>query len=240
MYIPRLRRINDVIHEIKAEDPETNVTYSVIKELLATHRITSMKYGNAWLVNLDELYSYFADGIVKEFSEPEITKASGKMERLATSGELHTLFFVNDENTIIRKPNLRRFAKDNGIEHYVYDKAWLINYEQFLKALNPKNMTKRYALPRMRQKNAAVRLWNSEHHNRLIDKHIVEICATDERVFYYKRENRWIINYDQLEQVIAEYMETHTYIPKNERKKLGVEIGFGTTREQLYKIRHKY
>ena len=237
MYIPRLRRISDVLNEIRAEDPETNITYSAIKELLTTHKITSMKYGNAWLVNLDELYSYFTDGVVREFAEPEVSRTRGKMERLATSGEIYTMFFVADENTIVRKPNLRRYARDNGIEHYVYDEAWLINYEQFLKDLNPKNMTERYALPRMRQKQAAVRLWNSEHPDKLIDKHIVEICVNDERVFYYKRENTWIINYDQLEVVIAEFMETHAYIPRAERKERNITIGRGITREKQSKAK---
>ena len=68
MYIPRLRRINDVVAEIKEQDPETNITYRVIKELIAAKEITSMKYGNAWLINSDELYAYFSEG-VKENSD---------------------------------------------------------------------------------------------------------------------------------------------------------------------------
>ena len=237
MYIPRLRRISDVLNEIRAEDPETDVSHYVIKELLKTGKITSMKYGNAWLVNLDELYAYFIDGTTKPFAEPEIDEKEGKMARLATSGELFTEFFIGDEKTIIRKPNLRRFAMENGIEHYVYEKAWLINREQFLKALNPKNIQERYALPRIRHKQTAVRLWNSEHPDKLIDKHIVEICVLDERVFFYKRENTWLINYDQLEVVISKYMETHAYIPRAERKARNIKAGRGITREKQLNIK---
>lgn len=40
------------------------------------------------------------------------------------------MFLAEDEKTIIRKPNLRYFARDNGVEHYVYEKAWVINYDQ--------------------------------------------------------------------------------------------------------------
>ena len=237
MYIPRLRRISDVLNEIRAEDPETDVSQYVIKELLKTGKITSMKYGNAWLVNLDELYAYFIDGTPKPFAEPEIDEREGKMARLATSGELFAEFFIGDESTIIRKPNLRRFAMENGIEHYVYEKAWLINREQFFKALNPKNIQERYALPRIRHKQTAVRLWNSEHPTNPIDKHIVEVCVLDERVFFYKRENTWLINYDQLEIVIAEYMQSHAYISEDERARLGIKIGGGITREQLRKMK---
>ena len=237
MYIPRLRRISDVLNEIRAEDPETDVSQYVVKELLKTGKITSMKYGNAWLVNLDELYAYFIDGTPKPFAEPEIDEKEGKMARLATSGELFTEFFIGDEKTIIRKPNLRRFAMENGIEHYVYEKAWLINREQVLKALNPKNIQERYALPRIRHKQTAVRLWNSEHPDKLIDKHIVEICVLDERVFFYKRENTWLINYDQLEVVISEYMETHAYIPRAERKARNIKVGRGITREKQLNVK---
>ena len=237
MNIPRLRRISDVIAEMRTEDPETAISQYVIKELIALEKITSMKYGNAWLINLDELYSYFIDGTVREPEEAEIDKNTGRMARLATSGELLRTFLAGDENTIIRKPNLRRFARDNGIELYVYEKAWLINREQFFKALNPKNIKQRYTMPRLRQKASAVRQWNSEHPKTIIDKHIIELCVLDERVFYYKRDNTWIINYDQLEIVIAEYMANHAYIPNSERKKLGIKCGCGITREELLQMK---
>ena len=62
MYVPRLRRISDAVKEIKAGDPRSEVTYGLIKELITSGRITTMKYGNAWLVNLDELYAYLKGG----------------------------------------------------------------------------------------------------------------------------------------------------------------------------------
>ena len=58
MYVPRLRRIPNAVKEIKAADPQSEITYSLIKELVTSGKITTMKYGNAWLVNLDELYAY--------------------------------------------------------------------------------------------------------------------------------------------------------------------------------------
>ena len=139
------------------------------------------------------------------------------------------MFLAEDEKTIIRKPNLRYFARDNSVEHYVYEKAWLINFEQFMKKLNPKNMTEHYSLPRIRQRNAAVILWNKDHPRCPIDKHIVEACVMDERVCFYKRDRTWMINYDQLEVVIAEYMKTHVYIPMEIRRKRAKEKSVGTT-----------
>lgn len=56
MYIPRLRRISDVINEMKKADPESIITYYTIIKLIEVGKLTAMKYGNAWLINLDELY----------------------------------------------------------------------------------------------------------------------------------------------------------------------------------------
>lgn len=56
MYIPRLRRISDVINEMKKADPESIITYYTIIKLIEVGKLTALKYGNAWLINLDELY----------------------------------------------------------------------------------------------------------------------------------------------------------------------------------------
>lgn len=56
MYIPRLRRISDVINEMKKADPESIITYYTIIKLIKVGKLTALKYGNAWLINLDELY----------------------------------------------------------------------------------------------------------------------------------------------------------------------------------------
>ena len=56
MYIPRLRRISDVINEMKKADPDSIITYYSIIKLIEVGKLTASKYGNAWLINLDELY----------------------------------------------------------------------------------------------------------------------------------------------------------------------------------------
>ena len=56
MYIPRLRRISDAINEIKKADPESIITYYTIIKLIEVGKLTALKYGNAWVINLDELY----------------------------------------------------------------------------------------------------------------------------------------------------------------------------------------
>lgn len=59
MYIPRLRYINDAVKEIKEADPESPITYGFIKRLIFDGKLTKIKYGSAWLVNLDELFLLF-------------------------------------------------------------------------------------------------------------------------------------------------------------------------------------
>jgi len=58
MYIPRLRYINDAVKEIKEKDPASPITYYFIRRLIWEGKITKLKYGSAWLVNMDELFRY--------------------------------------------------------------------------------------------------------------------------------------------------------------------------------------
>lgn len=59
MYIPRLRRINDVLDEMKKRDPKTALKWRTIQSMIKQGDITSIKFGDAWLINIDELYNYF-------------------------------------------------------------------------------------------------------------------------------------------------------------------------------------
>jgi len=58
MYLPRLRRLNDVLKEIKKADPRTCLTYYMLREMLKDGQLTNFHYGNSYVVNLDELYAY--------------------------------------------------------------------------------------------------------------------------------------------------------------------------------------
>lgn len=59
MYIPRLRKKENVIKDIQKEDKDSALKYNLIFKLTQTGKITQIKYGNAWLINLDELYDFF-------------------------------------------------------------------------------------------------------------------------------------------------------------------------------------
>jgi len=55
MYLPRLRRISDVLKEVKQVDPDTCLNYKMLVTLMKQGVITPLKYGNAWVINMDEL-----------------------------------------------------------------------------------------------------------------------------------------------------------------------------------------
>ena len=62
LYIPKFRRIEDVLKEIKETDPDTELNWRFMKQLISNGNISQMKIGNAWLINLDELCSIFWEG----------------------------------------------------------------------------------------------------------------------------------------------------------------------------------
>ena len=58
MYIPRLRKIDAVLKDMKQADFGTVISRFFITKLLRESKITPLKYGDAWVVNIDELYGY--------------------------------------------------------------------------------------------------------------------------------------------------------------------------------------
>lgn len=59
MYIPRLRKKERIMDEIKKIDKDTAITQYLIERLCQEGKITKIKYGNAWLINLDEVFDFF-------------------------------------------------------------------------------------------------------------------------------------------------------------------------------------
>ena len=65
------------------------------------------------------------------------------MNTLISSGDLMRMFLESDPNSIIRRPNLRRFARDNDIRYIITEGKWLIDYKQFFKKVNPRRSKSR-------------------------------------------------------------------------------------------------
>lgn len=98
MYIPRLRRIDTVIKVMKQADPNTVVSRYFLIKLLREGKIMPLKYGDAWLVNIDELYGYLSG--MKFEDKPYIPPAKRNIQK---SGEIWRTFIAEDPETKIRK-----------------------------------------------------------------------------------------------------------------------------------------
>lgn len=127
------------------------------------------------------------------------------MKKLNT-GEIYRAFKLQDNDTVIRKLNLRYYCRDNNISHTVSNHYWLIDFEDLLKHLNPKNYTECKNLPRIRTKIGAIHEWN-KHHRTKIKHYIVDCICNSGKVFVYKNGRHNIINYDELEQEIIKRLK---------------------------------
>ena len=199
MYVPKLRRISDTLKEIKEKDPDTVLTRHFIEELIHSNEITALKYGDAWLINLDELYYYMT--AQKDDYEPQ-ENVYPLPRQMVSSGEIFRLFNENDTGTIVRRPNLRRFVKANGIRYFINELGyWVIDGKDFMAKVNPKNISFSVKMPRMRWHDDSVRNFQRRHPNiRITLNELEKILRTDE-VFSTLNGRRWILNYDELEQV---------------------------------------
>ena len=57
--------------------------------------------------------------------------------KLVTSGVVYRMFKNEDENTIIRKANVRRIAIQLGVRHTVSARLIFLDKEEFIAKVNP-------------------------------------------------------------------------------------------------------
>lgn len=198
MYIPRLRRIDSVLKEMKQADPKTVISRWFIIQLIHSEEITALKYGDAWLVNLDELYGYLSGGVPSDFNYSPYSKRD-----LMTSGEIWRTFLAKDPDTKIRKLNIRLFVKEHDIWYFIApSNKWLIDFNGFMEKVNPRHINQRVEMPRLRWHDDSVRNFKRTHPGLPVTISIAEQAFASDRVFKTLNGHRWIINYDQLEQEV--------------------------------------
>ena len=197
MYIPRLRRMSDAIDELRKTDPVSALTPHFLETLIYSQQLTQLKYGYAWLLNLDELYAYLtADGVNKSVIEP-------LTEKMMTSTEILRLFRTQDENTLIRRPNLRRFVETNGISFFRFNRSkWIINVEEFMQAINPRGIHQKAEPPKIRSLCGAFQSLKQCHPHLKITMDIVMKAFHSEQVFKIKNGGHWLLNYEELEHAV--------------------------------------
>lgn len=195
MCIPRLRKIDAVPKDMKQSDPDTVVSRFFITKLLRERKITPLKYGDAWVVNLDELYGYLNGEVFRD--KPYIPPAKRNIQK---SGEIWRAFLAAYSDTIIRKLNLRLFIKEQGAWYFVSSLGhWLIDSDELMYRLNPRGVVYRAKMSRLRWHDDTVRGFKKAHPNLPVTMSIVENVLQSDNVFKIKNGHRWIINYGQLE-----------------------------------------
>ena len=204
MYIPRLRRIETVLKEIKATDPKTVISRWFILQLVRSEEITPLKYGDAWLINTDELYGYLSGCIPQEFNYQPLIKRD-----LMTSGEIWRMFLARDPETKLRKLNIRLFVKEQDIWYFVSSsRKWYIDFNAFMEKINPRHINERVTIPRLRWHDDSVRNFKRTHPEfEGTTMTVAEQAFRSDRVFKTLNGHRWIINYDQLENEVIHILK---------------------------------
>lgn len=118
--------------------------------------------------------------------------------RFVTSGYLQRLFAEQDKQTILRRPNIRRFVLQYKVPYEQHKKAWLIDFNAFIKAIALKKYPIQEGVPKVRRIENALKEYNASHkQNATMDD--VKACLKSGNVFYYSYRDRIIVNYEELE-----------------------------------------
>ena len=138
------------------------------------------------------------------------------MNTLISSGDLMRMFLESDPNSIIRRPNLRRFAHDNDIRYIITEGKWLIDYKQFFKKVNPRRISTPAKMPRLRCLRDCVTEFNKNNRKYKIAKATVSHYMNSAQVTRDFHGNTWFINYDELEKVILRHLKA---VKKRKKRK---------------------
>lgn len=58
--LSRMRTIPKALNELKKTDPDTSITYALLKSLCEKDEIKCVKMGNRFILNLDSLIEYLS------------------------------------------------------------------------------------------------------------------------------------------------------------------------------------
>ena len=103
----------------------------------------------------------------------------------------------------MRRPNIRRFAMQYGVPCEQHEKAWLIDFYAFMKAISPKEYSPQRGAIRIRSIDNALKEYNKKHKKQATIED-VEACIFSGKVLAYSNSGKTIVNYDELETALEE------------------------------------
>ncbi len=130
-----------------------------------------------------------------------------------TSGYICREFIKQDKDTVLRKLNLRNFIKAYNVEHTISQSNWLIDFDDFMKKINPNNIQKNYPQPKLRTKISAQNEWNRSHKVK-IKHHIIDCICDAGNVTVKKHGRNNIINFCELEIELKKELKNKRKLPK--------------------------
>ena len=79
---PRMRTISEAISEIRAADPNSGITPYRIRQLILCGILPSVRAGNKYLLNLDDLLDYLKKPQSDRFVQAITENESGHIRRI--------------------------------------------------------------------------------------------------------------------------------------------------------------
>lgn len=128
--------------------------------------------------------------------------------RFVTSGYLQRLFTEQDKETILRRPNIRRFVLQYNVPCEQHTKAWLIDFNAFMKAIASKKFLAQEGIPKVRRIENALKEFNVAYKQKATMDD-VKACLKSGNVFYYSYRGRTIVNYEELEIELKKYSRSN-------------------------------
>ena len=79
----RLRKINDAIEELRRSDPGSALTKSALRRMVTTGAIPSVRVGQKYLLDVDQLEELFSRGTKPQTAPlPEAVEGIRRIERI--------------------------------------------------------------------------------------------------------------------------------------------------------------
>lgn len=114
----------------------------------------------------------------------------------------------------------------------VTQKVWRIDFNAFIKAIVPKEYLPQSGIVRIRSIDNAWKEYNKKHNKQatIVD---VEACIFSGKVFAYINSGKTIVNYDELETELEEYLKKVRKDSCSLRKTIVPPFSYAKTNEKL-------
>jgi hypothetical protein len=201
MYIPKIRNAAAIAEYYKKHDSETAVTMYLIKTLADKKKLTCRYIGQARLFNLDECLQYFS--VEKKFTKAK--KIKGSQRKTRGTFEILNIFKEYDSDTFLSKRIIRGVAANEKkvFSFFLPTNKWMIDLDQFITFFSGKTNQSATDIPRIRTYEESYHIIHRDYPQSSVTWNELHSIVHSGEIFIIKHGNRWILNYDQLIEIIT-------------------------------------